>query len=182
MSRVPRKLGALRRDERGVSALEFALVAPMFILIFFGLIETGQVLTAARRTGHAANVLSDLIAQKGTVVVADVTDSFAAGVQMVAPMSVAGLKMKVTSVTMQSNGKATVDWSRSYNGLTADTKGAVAAVPANLVTATGESVVVATATYSLAQVSKYVLVGPFTFNRVSYAKPRSGTQVTCPTC
>lgn len=176
-----RRLRSLRRDQHGASALEFALIAPMFIIGFFGLVETGQVILAGRRTSHAANVLGDLIAQKTSVVTADVTDSFAAGAQMIIPMSSTNLKMKVSSVTRQSNGTATVDWSLG-SGMSADAKGAAYAAPTGMLTNTGDSVIVATATYTLLQASSYVLANGVAFRRVSYAKPRSGSQVTCTSC
>lgn len=182
MIRLPSRLRRLRSDVRGVSALEFALVAPMFIVMFMGMVETGQVILASRRTSHAASVLGDLIAQKQTVAAGDISDSFAAGAQMIAPMSTSALSMKVTSVTLQSSGKAVVDWSRSYNGMAADTKGAVYTPPANLLTNTGDSVIIATSNYPLTSVSHYVLANSFSFTRKSYNKPRSGSTVTCSSC
>ena len=173
-----RRLRSLRRDQHGASALEFALIAPLFILGFFGLVETGQVILAGRRTEHAAAVLGDLIAQKASVDSAAVSDSFAAGAQMMIPMPTAKLKMKVTSVTQQSNGAATVDWSQ-VQGLTADTKGATYAMPAGMLTNTGDSVIIATSSYSLLQVTNYVLANNITFKLVSYSKPRASTQVAC---
>ena len=172
---------SLRRDQRGASALEFALLAPMFLIGFFGMVETGQVILAGRRTSHAASVLGDLIAQKSTVASGDFTDSFAAGAQMVLPMSGANLTMKVTSVTLQSNGKAIVDWSKGSN-MAADTKGAAYAPPAGMLTSTGDSVIVGTANYTLLQATSYLLANNVAYSRVSYAKPRNGSQVTCPTC
>ena len=149
-------LGDWRHEEGGASALEFALVAPMMIILFFGLVETGQAVLAGRRTSHAASTVGDLVAQKATVSGADTTDSFAAGVQMMAPLPTSTLAMRVTSVTLQSNGNATVDWS-DVKGLTPDTKGAVYAVPSGMLTATGDSVIVSTATYTLNQASNFVL-------------------------
>ena len=176
-----RRLRLLRRDQQGASALEFALLAPMFLIGFFGLVETGQVILAGRRTQHAASVLSDLIAQKTTVVSGDISDSFAAGAQMVMPMPTTNLKMKVTSVTQQSNGTATVDWSKG-SGLATDTVGATYTAPAGMLSNTGDSVVVSTATYTLQQGTNYVLTNNFSFKRVSYSKPRASTQVTCSNC
>ena len=181
MTGLMRRVRSLRRDQHGASALEFALLAPMFIIGFFGLVETGQVILAGRRTGHAASVLGDLIAQKQSVTPSDVTDSFAAGAQMIIPMSSSNLKMKVTSVTLQSSGKTTVDWSQGQ-GIAADTKGATYAPPAGMLTNTGDSVIIATATYTLLQASNFVLANNVAYKRVSYAKPRSGSQVACPNC
>ena len=43
--------GAMWRDKRGVSAVEFALLAPIIILMYVGTVEIGNLLTvdAARR-------------------------------------------------------------------------------------------------------------------------------------
>ena len=177
-----RRVRALRRDQDGASALEFALLAPMFLIAFFGLVETGQLILAARRTGHAADVLGDLIAQKSSVVSSDFTDSFAAGSQMIMPMPTTKLKMKVTSVTLQSNGTATVDWSQVSGGYIADTKGATYNPPAGMLVNTGDSVIVSSANYTLLQATSYVLSNNKGITRVSYAKPRNGSQVTCSSC
>ncbi len=41
-----RQLRAFRRDERGVSAVEFALIAPVFILIIVGIAQMGHLFYA----------------------------------------------------------------------------------------------------------------------------------------
>lgn len=167
---------SFRADERGTSALEFALLAPMMLVVFFGMVETGQAVLAGRRTSHAASTVSDLVAQQQSVSTAAVQDDFAAGVQMMAPLPTGSLKMRVTSVTQQSNGSATVDWSQS-GGLAADTKGATYTPPAGMLTNTGDSLIVATATYTLVQASRYVLRSDINYTRVTYSKPRNGAQV-----
>ncbi len=40
-----RQLGALRRDTRGVSAIEFAFIAPVLMLLLFGILEFGMIMT-----------------------------------------------------------------------------------------------------------------------------------------
>ena len=54
--------------------------------------------------------------------------------------------------------------------------------PAGMLTNTGDSMIVATANYTLVQASNYVITHNLSFTRVSYAKPRDGSQVTCSTC
>ena len=176
MIRPLRRTRGWSADARGSAALEFALIAPMMIAIFFGLVEVGQAVLAGRRTSHAASTVGDLIAQKQTVSGTDTADCFAAGVQMMAPLPTASLKMKVTSVTQQSNGKYTVDWSDTA-GLPADTVGAVYAVPAGLLSSTGDSVIVTSAKYVLTQASNFVIPNGINYSRVTYSKPRDGTKV-----
>ena len=62
--------GVLRRliaDRRGVSAVEFALVAPILVLLYFGLVELSQAATADRRLAHATSAVGDLVAQASSV-------------------------------------------------------------------------------------------------------------------
>ncbi len=56
-------LKRLLQDRRGVSAIEFALIAPVMITIYFGLIEFSQGYMAERRAGHVASMVADLVAQ-----------------------------------------------------------------------------------------------------------------------
>lgn len=172
------RLRRLRRDERGASALEFALIAPVMILLFMGTVEAGQVVVAGRRTGHAASALADLVSQGGTapgqVSDADMSDSFAAAVAMMRPMSGTPLKMKATSVTYDANRLPKVDWSDGY-GLTADTAGATfSGLPAGLLVDPGDTVVVVKAQYTLIQASKVVIKTDIGYTRSAYLKPRNG--------
>ena len=55
--------GSCRKDRRGAAAVEFAVVAPVFFLLIFGMIEYGrmvmvqQILTNASREGARVGVL-----------------------------------------------------------------------------------------------------------------------------
>ena len=56
----------MRHDERGASAVEFALLLPVLILILFGIVEFGlafytqQVLTNASREGARAGIVQQI--------------------------------------------------------------------------------------------------------------------------
>ena len=47
-------LTRLRGDRRGVSAVEFALIAPVIIVFYFGLAEFCQAFMAQKRMGRTA--------------------------------------------------------------------------------------------------------------------------------
>ena len=47
------------RDRRGVSAVEFALIAPLMIAFYFGLTEFCQGYMAQKRMGHSAAAVAD---------------------------------------------------------------------------------------------------------------------------
>ena len=178
-ARLLSRLRAARRDQRGAAALEFALVAPVMLVMFVGLVEVGQVIVAGRRTGHVASALADLVGQNTTMDDIRMTDIFAAGTQMIKPMSSTNLKTKVTQVSLRSDGTIKVDWSKAQ-GLTAETKNAIYPLPANLVVNTGEAAIIGTAQYTLVQISHQVILNDINYTRVAYVKPRNGAVTYLP--
>ena len=54
------------RDKRGVSAVEFALLTPIILLIYVGVAEIGNLLTVERRVETVASTAADLTAQVKT--------------------------------------------------------------------------------------------------------------------
>ncbi len=56
-------LGKLRQDNKGVAAIEFALVAPIMIAFYFGMSELAMGIMADRNVSHATAVTADLATQ-----------------------------------------------------------------------------------------------------------------------
>src|SRR5437763_904952 len=95
-----------RRDRRGTSAVEFACIAPLFVLVVFGLIEFGRammvagILTNAAQQGARAGVLdgaqvSDVTATVNTYL-ADASITSATTTVLPSPPSSAGAGQNVT--------------------------------------------------------------------------------------
>lgn len=171
-------LKRIRSDERGVAAVEFALCAPVFILLYCGLAELSIGMMADRRAAHAASVVADLVAQTPQITTAQVSDIYAVGNSILAPFPSNTLKMRVTSVTADAQGVPKVDWSLDNgNGLTALTPTkAVAGFPAGLL-APGDSVIEADVQYSWTSPLQYVVHDALGFSNTFYLKPRNSNQV-----
>lgn len=168
-----RKLG---RDRRGVSAVEFALIAPVMIAFYFGMAEVTQALLAERKAAHTASAIGDLVAQSSSVSSADLTDIFSIASTIMQPYSTTSLKMRVSSLTADSGGTPKVDWS-SGSGLTALTTGAtVTGVPTGVMTA-GQSVVMSEVTYSYDSPVNVMMPNAVTFSRKFYLRPRKSDKV-----
>ncbi len=101
----------LRSDERGVSAVEFAMLAPVLIAFYFGMAEFCQGFMAQKRMGHASSMVADLVAQEETVSTTNLDDIFEIGSLIMKPFAITLLKQRVSSVT-RTAGVAKVDWSR----------------------------------------------------------------------
>lgn len=162
-------------DRSGVSAVEFALLAPLLILIFMGMTELSQAFMAQRRVQHVASALADLTAQTPSVNDAALNDIFSIGNLILAPFPSSPLTQRITSVTANAQGVAKVDWSVARN-TTARTVASTVTVPANLIAA-NESVVMAEVTYPYTGFSSYVLNKPLTFTQTYYLRPRLSAKV-----
>ena len=168
-----RKLG---RDRRGVSAVEFALIAPAMVASYFGMAEITQALLAERKAAHAASAIGDLVSQSSSVSSSDITDIFSIAATIMQPYSTTTLKMRVSSVTADGAGVAKVDWS-SGSGLTALTSGStVIDIPGGVISA-GQSVVMSEVTYSYDSPVDMMMPNAVTFSRKFYLRPRKSDKV-----
>src|SRR4051812_23308882 len=64
-------------DRRGVAAIEFALLLPVMILLYFGSAEFVNAFSAQRRISHIAASIADITAQDRTISTAQLNDLFA---------------------------------------------------------------------------------------------------------
>ena len=171
-----RRLG---RDERGVSAVEFALLAPVLIAFYFGMAEFCQGFMAQKRMGHVSAMAADLVAQEETVSRANIDDIFDIGGLIMKPFATSGLKQRVSSVT-RTSGVARVDWSRG-DGLTARAVNSTITLPTDLI-ANGESIIVSEATYDYDSPVDYFMPGITRFSHIYYLRPRTVDKTLCSNC
>ncbi len=176
-------MGLLRRfrdDKRGMAAVEFALIAPALILLYFGVVELCQAIIADRKTNHVASAVGDLVSQAETVSTSDLSDIFSIGNTIMSPFPTSTLQMRVTSVTANGSGTPLVDWSRGYGGYTALAVGATVTLPMTL--AAGQSMVMSETQYRYTSVVQYVLPNALTYTEKYYLRPRRSDKVTCTGC
>lgn len=174
-----RSLTRLRRDERGVSAVEFALLAPMLIAFYFGMAEFCQGYMAQKRMGHVSAMVADLVAQEETVEKAHLDDFFQVGELIMKPFSAAPLKQRVSSVT-RTDGVDKVVWSRGH-GMDARGVGDIVTLPDGLIE-DGESIVVSEATYDYDSPVDYLMPSVTHFSHIYYLRPRTVDETLCPDC
>ncbi|MBN8997199.1 MAG: pilus assembly protein [Rhizobiales bacterium] len=165
----------LRRQEEGVSAVEFALLLPVMLILFFGCVEVGDALTIDRKVTHVASTLADLVTQSKSVTSTDVSNIFGAAASILSPYSSATLKMKVSGVTVDSKGNATVTWSKASND-TALTKGTPLTMPAAMMTPSTFTVV-AEVHFPYRPTVGYVMTGSFDLHSTFYLRPRASDKV-----
>jgi Flp pilus assembly protein TadG len=177
------RLGRALSDQRGVALLEFALIAPLMILMYFGLAELSQAVIASRHTNHATSTLGDLVSQCSNINDADLSNIWAATPDVMSPLpsSNANTTQRVTSVVVNSSGIPQVAWSQIPPNQTSPAayplNQAMTNLPANVVSTTpGDSVIMAESAYTFAFPIN-IFNHPLVFNDVTYFKPRKSATV-----
>jgi Flp pilus assembly protein TadG len=110
------KIGRLLRDRRGVSAVEFAFVAPLLITLYLGCVEVSDGVSADRKVSLTAASLANLSAQVTTITTTDMTNILDAASAIIAPYSTSNLAITVSCLKIDASKKATVKWSATRNG------------------------------------------------------------------
>lgn len=165
----------LARETRGVSAVEFALLAPILILLYTGLAEFCQGFMAVKRAEHTASTVADLVSQVESINDDGVDDVFAAGELIMAPFPTNTLEQRVSGVTADKNGVAKVVWSDG-DGLPALQAGVTVTPPAGMIAA-NESLVMAEVRYVYNSPVGHVLPAATVFQKTYYLRPRRSDSV-----
>ena len=172
-------LGRIRRDQRGAAAVEFALIAPAMLFIYFGLVEICEAVLAERKANHVASEVGDLAAQATTLSASDVSDIFALGGQVLAPFSSTNLQMRISSLSPNSSNRLAVVWSCG-SGMSKLAVGTVKTIPISV--STGDSIILSEVTYTFNSPLRYALPNGLTYNETFYLRPRQVQQIPDPSC
>jgi Flp pilus assembly protein TadG len=182
-------LAPIRRligSRKGAGAVEFALVAPVLILLYIGSAEVSVALSVNKKVARAASTVADLVTQRQSVDKAflasmtDVVDS------VMAPYGESPIKLRITGIKIDGKGKAKVDWSWDQDGKTPYARNVTAEIPDDL--KIDDSYLVRA---ELDYDHKLLLMLPgaegfkvnaLTLSKTYYFRPRIGDSVACSDC
>lgn len=104
------------RDGKAVAAVEFALILPLLVLLYFGTTEAASLYTVDRRVATVASTMADLISrERGCITTAKLNSYFAAATGIMQPYSTGALKQVVTFLAVdKTTGAVSVQWSAPY--------------------------------------------------------------------
>lgn len=165
-------------DARGASAVEFALITPAILAIFFGTAELSTGVAVDRKVTITARSLSDLVAQSTTISDTDMTNIFNAASSIMTPYSTTPLTAKVSAVNIDGSGNATVGWSSALN-TTARTVGSAVTIPTGLKIANTQLIWSEISYGYTPAVAKYIS-GTLNLTDQFFARPRQSTTICRP--
>ena len=170
------------RDARGAAAVEFALVTPVMLLMFFGTVELSTGVAVDRKVTLVSRALSDLVAQSVDVSDSDMTNVFNAASAILTPYSGTPLTAEVTAVTIDGNGNATVAWSNSWTMANGMSSGyavgttVTSQIPAGLIVNNTE-LIWSQVSYAYTPTIGYVVKSTISLSDQFFSRPRQSTTV-----
>ncbi|WP_182086081.1 TadE/TadG family type IV pilus assembly protein [Aureimonas sp. ME7] len=177
-----------RRNDRGVAALEFAIVAPMILILYMGASQLSIGVTLDRKLQNIAATTTDLVSQSqgGTTTKGEISAILKIARAMVEPYDSADVKIRLMSVSVDAKGKATVDWTPvTAGGATAPKKGDVYALPAAFSAQRSRSFVIAEVEYTYKPLGGFGLQNALPLKEASYQTPRTtdpSSGIVCSDC
>ena len=164
-----------RRDAEGVALVEFAMLLPVMLIAYCGVVDVVQMVMANRKVTQLTLALADLTARFGAVAPADIDNILKASESVMMPFDGTAVSMTVSSVVIDANKIAKVCWSNASKGTTPLARGTTVTLPAS-VNVPNTSVIMARASYHYAPITGYVLRdATYTLgNNLIYTRPRAG--------
>ena len=179
-SSMPRAVRRFGRDRRGVSAVEFAFIAPVMIGLYLGCAEISDGVAADRKVSLTAAALANLAAQATAISTADMGNIFDASSAIIVPYSAANLAMTVSCLSVDANKKVTVKWSVTRNG---SVDSGSMNIPAALAVPNTQ-LIYSEVSYAYTPIVGYTISGTLTLSDHMYMSPRITTPayngITCP--
>lgn len=163
------------RDRRAVSAVEFAVIAPVALLILIGEYTICDVATTKRKVAITAHTVADLIARLPAVSATQMTTILNASAQIIYPYDSSRTSIVISELTTDASGNTTVTWSQALNA-TPLTQGAKATLPSGMATAS-TSIICANVSYTYNPIFPDHLLNSNTLNTVFYENPRDSISV-----
>jgi Flp pilus assembly protein TadG len=177
-------ISRLMSQESGIAAVEFAMVLPILLVLWIGGVEVTSGLSIDRRLNNFASSMGDLVSRTKQIPYSRVEDIFDLAEAALFPYEETGISMRITAVTIETNGNAKVAWSRA-RGMTAHAKDTQVndSVPASLRPPSDREsqIIMAEVLYTYQPAIGYVITSEIELEDRMYFVPRVSSKVKiCP--
>lgn len=113
------------RDRKGASAIEFAIVVPLMLIMYLGTMELGQGIETNKKVARAASMIGDLVTQEPSLSKAELDGILVVGESILQPYYRSRPTITITAIKLDNATPpvAKVVWRRKIvNGVTSGDK------------------------------------------------------------
>jgi len=150
LSRIPflRRLTRFGRDQRGIAAMEFAIIAPVLTLALLGGTELSRYTLMHQKLDRVSASVSNMVAQSTTMKTVDFQNMWAAAKEIAKPfdLSTSNSKVIVSHIVAETDTNYRIVWQRTGAGTLGQTsklgaEGNLATMPAGVTMKQGDTLV-----------------------------------------
>lgn len=158
-------------NEDGVSTIEFALIAPFLLLLYFGGVELSLLMLADRQVTSTSATMGDLTSRLLSVTDQDSLNIFAASQALLLNVDPSDVRLRLSSL-QNMGGTVTVVWSDANGSIAPLSPGqSVPDLPANVVPLDG-TVIMAETEFDYTSELGFFLMGTRTLDDRFFLRPR----------
>lgn len=128
------RLRSFIADERGIGAIEFAILFPVLLMLYLGAFELTVGLSVEKRVSRSAGSIADILTHASTTTTtkSDLATMTSVAGAILAPYATTGMTLKITGVQIDAGSSATVAWSWAQDGSKPYTAGSAVTVPSDI--------------------------------------------------
>lgn len=190
--RARRLFAGLVHDRSGIAAVEFAVIAPVMLLMFFGTLEFSSGIAVDRKVTLVSRTMADLTSQSISVSSTDLANFKLTGQEMMFPYTSTPLANTPLNITISelwidpTTGNARVQWSQ---GTSPRSTSSVVTISSNLIAKdstghviAGQYLIFSEVNYLYVPAVGYVMAkAGITLKDTAYTRPRQTSCVIYPT-
>jgi Flp pilus assembly protein TadG len=157
--------------KKGSAALEFAIIAPMMIMLLFGSVDLLDVLNANKRVQNVAASLADVVARDTEISNAERDGLWNAVDVLMFPTSGDDVNLRITSIMIESTSTARVVWSEGHGMQALQPGNTVSGLPPAMMRP-NTSVILAETSYAYESPLGFLLPDGLTLTHEAYRRAR----------
>jgi TadE-like protein len=191
--RNKRNIVSFLRNQRGIAAMELAIMAPILLALLLGGVEISRFLDINAKSDMVCTTLGDFVAREKatTLTNAEITNLFSAAALVMNPYGFGTNGLVIISSVTQTGAPSgsnppKVSWQRTGGGSYAGssrigTPGGNASMPVGFAMAAGDNVIVSEVFYNYTTLFGTHVISNVVLYKVSYYRPRLGSLSASPT-
>ena len=173
----------LRRDERGVAAIEMAFLTPVLLMMFIGAVDLAGVFSADKKITQATNTIADLITQAGSKIhKGDLDGIFNAARPILDPLPESKFGIRIIGLTPSAaGGNPQKSWEYTKGGMTCSVKNYLQ--KAKPLMSSGNDIIVAVGCiYARPLIRTFLTRKGLTLRSEMFLRPRQSDELKCTDC